>query len=109
GHHLTDILCPESTPLAPSPAPPVFGTIPSRSAPAELCVELKSLKLYLHRFRDVGSFYEAVVNRLLDDFVAACAPKRCTVVGAFTARGGLTTTVTCEHEAGGEATRSGSP
>ena len=55
---------------------------------------------HLQRFRNVGSFYEAVVNRLLDDFVAACSPKRCRVVGAFTPRGGITTTVTCVHEAG---------
>ena len=91
----------EFTSLCPKTGHPDFGTITFRYVPADLCVELKSLKLYLHRFRDVGSFYEAVVNRLLDDFVAACAPKRCTVVGAFTPRGGLTTSVTCEYEAAG--------
>ena len=67
--------------------------------PAALCVELKSLKLYLQRYRDQGAFYETVVNRLLDDFVRACQPTRCRVVGAFTPRGGITTTVTCIHEA----------
>ncbi|MFO0845395.1 MAG: hypothetical protein U0797_23930 [Gemmataceae bacterium] len=64
-----------------------------------LCVELKSLKLYLQRFRNEGIFYEAVTNRLLDDFVTACRPARCKVTGAFTPRGGITTTVTCTHEA----------
>jgi 7-cyano-7-deazaguanine reductase len=62
-------------------------------------VELKSLKLYLQRFRNQGIFYEQVVNRLLDDFVAACRPLRCRVAGAFTPRGGITTTVTCVYEA----------
>ena len=105
--YVIEIVCPEFTSLCPKTGHPDFGTITFRYVPGETCVELKSLKLYLHRFRDVGSFYEAVVNRLLDDFVAVCAPRRCTVVGAFTARGGITTTVTCEHEAGGEGERSG--
>jgi 7-cyano-7-deazaguanine reductase len=61
-------------------------------------VELKSLKLYLQRFRNQGIFYESVVNRLLDDFIKACSPRRCKVVGAFTPRGGITTTVTCQYE-----------
>src|SRR5215210_5388066 len=94
-----EIVCPEFTSLCPKTGHPDFGTITFSYVPAESCVELKSLKLYLQRFRDVGSFYEAVVNRLLDDFVAACAPRRCRVVGAFTARGGITTTVICEHQA----------
>ena len=97
--YVIEIVCPEFTSLCPKTGHPDFGTITFRYVPAELCVELKSLKLYLHRFRDVGSFYEAVVNRLLDDFVAVCSPKRCRVVGAFTPRGGITTTVTCEYDA----------
>ena len=56
--------------------------------------------LYLQGYRNQGVFYEAIVNRLLDDFVAACRPVRCRVVGAFTPRGGITTTVTCVYEAG---------
>jgi 7-cyano-7-deazaguanine reductase len=94
-----EIVCPEFTSLCPKTGHPDFGTITFNYVPDQSCVELKSLKLYLHRFRNVGSFYEAVVNRLLDDFVAACAPRRCRVVGAFTPRGGITTTVTCEHQA----------
>ncbi len=95
--YVIEIVCPEFTSLCPRTGHPDFGTITFRYVPCQACVELKSLKLYLQRFRDVGSFYEAVVNRLLDDFVAVCAPRRCTVVGAFTARGGITTTVTCEY------------
>jgi 7-cyano-7-deazaguanine reductase len=80
---------------------PDFGTITFTYTPDRLCVELKSLKLYLQRFRNQGIFYESVVNRLLDDFVVACRPRRCRVVGAFTPRGGITTTVTCLHESAG--------
>ena len=67
--------------------------------PDQRCVELKSLKLYLQRFRNEGIFYEMVINRIMDDFAAACRPRRLTVVGAFTPRGGITTTVTCRYEA----------
>ena len=94
-----EIVCPEFTSLCPKTGQPDFGTITFSYTPAELCVELKSLKLYLQRYRDQGIFYESAVNRLLDDFVKACRPRRCKVVGAFTPRGGITTTVTCTHEA----------
>lgn len=93
-----DIVCPEFTSLCPKTGHPDFGTITFTYTPDQTCVELKSLKLYLQRFRDVGSFYEAVVNRLFDDFVAACKPRRLVVVGAFTARGGITTTITCRSD-----------
>ena len=95
-----EIVCPEFTTLCPKTGQPDFGTITYTYTPARRCVELKSLKLYLQRFRNQGIFYETVVNRLLDDFVTACHPLRCRVVGAFTPRGGITTTVTCVHEAG---------
>jgi 7-cyano-7-deazaguanine reductase len=95
-----EIVCPEFTSLCPRTGQPDFGTITFTYCPDASCVELKSLKIYLQRYRNVGAFYEAVVNRLLDDFVSACAPRRCRVVGAFTPRGGITTTVTCVHEAG---------
>ncbi len=100
-----EIVCPEFTSLCPKTGQPDFGTITFTYVPDETCVELKSLKLYLQRYRNEGAFYETVVNRLLDDFVAACAPRRCRVVGAFTPRGGITTNVTCEHV----ANRPGSP
>jgi 7-cyano-7-deazaguanine reductase len=94
-----EIVCPEFTSLCPQTGQPDFGTITFTYTPAERCVELKSLKLYLQRYRSEGIFYEAVVNRLLDDFVAACQPWRCRVVGAFTPRGGITTMVTALYEA----------
>ena len=95
-----EIVCPEFTSLCPKTGQPDFGTVTFTYSPAERCVELKSLKLYLQRFRNQGAFYEHVVNRLLDDFVSACRPVRCRVVGAFTPRGGITTTVTCVYESG---------
>jgi 7-cyano-7-deazaguanine reductase len=94
-----EIVCPEFTSLCPITGQPDFGTITFHYVPEATCVELKSLKLYLQSYRNQGVFYEEVVNRLLDDFVAACRPRRCTVVGAFTPRGGITTTVTCSHQA----------
>ncbi len=93
-----EIVCPEFTTICPKTGQPDFGTIRYTYTPQDRCVELKSLKLYLHRFRNEGVFYEHLVNRLLDDFVAACAPLRCSVVGAFTPRGGITTTVTATHD-----------
>ena len=94
-----EIVCPEFTSLCPKTGQPDFGTITFTYTPAAACVELKSLKLYLQRYRTQGIFYESAVNRLLDDFVAACRPRRCRVLGAFTPRGGITTTVTCDYEA----------
>jgi 7-cyano-7-deazaguanine reductase len=94
-----EIVCPEFTSVCPKTGQPDFGTITFTYTPGERCVELKSLKLYLQAYRNEGIFYETVVNRLLDDFVAACRPRRCEVVGVFTPRGGITTTVTCVYEA----------
>jgi 7-cyano-7-deazaguanine reductase len=96
-----EIVCPEFTSLCPKTGQPDFGTITFTYTPGVVCIELKSLKLYLQRFRDQGIFYESVVNRILDDFVAVARPRRCRVVGAFTPRGGITTTVTCVYEAAG--------
>jgi 7-cyano-7-deazaguanine reductase len=97
--YTVEIVCPEFTSVCPKTGQPDFGEITFTYTPAERCVELKSLKLYLQRYRNQGVFYEHVVNRLLDDFVAACQPVRCRVVGAFTPRGGITTTVTAAYEA----------
>jgi 7-cyano-7-deazaguanine reductase len=97
-----EIVCPEFTSVCPKTGQPDFGTITFTYTPDLKCVELKALKLYLQRFRNLGIFYEAVVNRLLDDFVAACRPVRCQVVGAFTPRGGITTKVVCRYDQGGE-------
>lgn len=94
-----EIVCPEFTSVCPKTGQPDFGTITYRYVPDRLCVELKSLKLYLQGFRNQGIFYESVVNQLLEDFVKVASPRRCKVVGSFTPRGGISTTVTCVHEA----------
>jgi 7-cyano-7-deazaguanine reductase len=93
-----EIVCPEFTSLCPKTGQPDFGTITFTYTPGACCVELRSLKLYLQSYRQQGVFYEHLVNRLLDDFVTACRPVQCRVVGAFTARGGITTTVTSVYE-----------
>lgn len=92
-----EIVCPEFTSVCPKTGQPDFGTIIFRYVPAETCVELKSLKLYLQAYRNQGIFYEHVVNTILDDFVAACQPIRATVIGDFRPRGGITTRVTVEY------------
>ena len=91
--------CPEFTCLCPMTGQPDFATIRITYVPDELCVELKSLKLYLWSFRDEGAFHEAVTNRILDDLVAAIAPRKATVEGDFWVRGGIKTVVTVTHTA----------
>ena len=92
--------CPEFTAVCPKTGQPDFGTIRIRYVPDEKCLELKSLKLYLWSFRDQGIFHEAVTNSILEDLVAACAPRRMTVVGDFNVRGGISTVVTVEYAQG---------
>jgi 7-cyano-7-deazaguanine reductase len=94
------IVCPEFTSVCPKTGQPDFGTITVTYVPDRKCVELKSLKLYLQRYRNEGIFYEHVTNRILDDLVAALAPRRMTIEAAFTPRGGITTTVTAQFTAG---------
>ena len=93
-----EIRCPEFTSVCPKTGLPDFGEIFIRYVPDRLCLELKALKHYMVDFRNRGIFYEAVTNEILDDLVGACHPRRMTVVGDFTARGGITTTVTAEYE-----------
>ena len=76
---------------------PDFATIRITYVPGDVCLELKSLKLYLWSFRNDGIFYERVVNKILDDLVAACAPRRMTVVGDFNVRGGIKSVITARH------------
>jgi 7-cyano-7-deazaguanine reductase len=90
-------VCPEFTCLCPRTGQPDFATFTITYVPRELCVELKSLKLYLWSFRDEGHFHEDVTNRILDDLVAAVAPRRMNVEGDFRIRGGIHTVVTAEH------------
>jgi 7-cyano-7-deazaguanine reductase len=89
--------CPEFTCICPRTGQPDFGTIRIRYTPDELCVELKSLKLYLWSFRDEGHFHEAVTNRILDDLVALLAPRKMIVEGDFMVRGGIHTVVEARH------------
>ncbi len=93
-----EIECPEFTSVCPKTGLPDFGTIRIDYVPDQLCIELKSLKYYLLEYRNEGIFYEAATNKILDDLVAACAPRRMIVEGEFTARGGISTTITAEHE-----------
>ena len=89
--------CPEFTCVCPRTGQPDFATIRITYVPADLCVELKSLKLYLWSFRDEGHFHEDVTNRILDDLVKTLRPKRMNVVGDFNVRGGIHTVVTATH------------
>ncbi len=89
--------CPEFTCLCPVTGQPDFATIRIRYTADALCVELKSLKLYLWSFRNEGCFHEAVTNQILDDLVAAISPRHMTVVGDFWVRGGITTVVEATH------------
>jgi len=90
--------CPEFTCLCPKTGQPDFATIRIDYVPDRLCVELKSLKLYLWSYRDEGAFHEAVTNRILDDLVAAIGPRHLTVVGDFNVRGGIHTVVTASYD-----------
>ncbi len=94
-----EIVQPEFTSVCPRTGQPDFGTLTITYIPAEKCVELKSLKFYLQRFRNEGIFYENVTNRILDDLVAVLQPKWMQIRAAFTPRGGISTTVTAEYSA----------
>jgi len=91
------IRCPEFTSVCPKTGQPDFGEILITYTPDTLCLELKALKYYLQAYRNQGIFYEAATNQILDDLVACCSPRRMRVTGAFSARGGITTTVIAEH------------
>ncbi len=93
--------CPEFTCVCPKTGQPDFATIRIRYVPDALCVELKSLKLYLWSYRDVGAFHEAVTNQIADDIIAAVAPRKLVVEGDFLVRGGIHTVVEVRHEAPG--------
>jgi 7-cyano-7-deazaguanine reductase len=95
-----EIVCPEFTSVCPKTGQPDFGTLTITYVPAARCVELKSLKLYLQQFRNEGIFYEHATNRILDDLVAVLKPRSLTLKAAFTPRGGITTIVTAQYEAG---------
>ena len=88
---------PEFTSICPKTGLPDFGTIVIRYIPKKHCLELKSLKMYLIAYRDLGIFYENAVNRILEDVVKATQPVRATVTGEFNPRGGLTSVVEANY------------
>ena len=96
--YVISINCPEFTSLCPRTGQPDFGEIIIEYIPEDLCIELKSLKLYMQSYRYKGIFYEALTNDILDDLVKASKPKWMKVTSRFTPRGGITTTVTAEYK-----------
>jgi len=93
-----EIMLPEFTSVCPKTGLPDFGEIRITYVPRDRCIELKSLKYYMIEFRNRGIFYEAVTNQILDDLVAVCQPRRMTVVGDFSVRGGIKTVVTASYD-----------
>lgn len=91
------IVIPEYTSVCPKTGLPDFGTITIRYIPDKLCLELKSLKMYILGYRNLGIFYENAVNRILRDVVAACRPRWAHVKGEFTPRGGIRSIVEAEY------------
>ncbi len=89
--------CPEFTCLCPRTGQPDFAVVYITYVPDRLCIELKALKLYLWSYRNEGAFHEAVINKILDDLVFACKPRRMEVEGSFNVRGGIHTTVKAEY------------
>ncbi len=95
--YVIETVCPEFTSLCPKTGQPDFGTLTITYVPDRLCFELKSLKLYLQQYRNVGSFYEELTNRILDDLVAVTQPRSMRIVAQFTPRGGIRTSVRVEY------------
>jgi 7-cyano-7-deazaguanine reductase len=89
--------CPEFTSVCPVTGQPDFAKIVITYVPDMRCIESKSLKLYLGSFRNTGMFHEEITNRILDDLVAACAPRWAQVCGTMNARGGISIEVTAEY------------
>jgi len=87
----------EFTSLCPKTGQPDFGTMVVRYVPGPLCIELKSLKLYLQSFRNEGIFYEDITNQILNDLVAACSPKWMCVESRWSTRGGIRSIITATH------------
>ncbi len=95
--YVVDLTIPEFTCICPKTALPDFATIKVSYKPSKVCLELKSLKLYLVEYRTVGIFHEHLVNKLMDDFVKACKPKWMKIEVVMNPRGGIGTIVTAEY------------
>ena len=91
---------PEYNAICPKTGLPDFGSLTIRYVPDRLCLELKSLKLYIVAYRNLGIFYENAVNRILRDCVAACSPKRMGITGTFSSRGGISSTIEARYAGG---------
>ncbi|MFZ2938385.1 MAG: preQ(1) synthase, partial [Candidatus Omnitrophota bacterium] len=89
---------PEFTCICPKTGLPDFAAIKIEYSPQKYCIELKSFKMYIIFYRNIGIFHEHVINRILDDFVAACKPRWAKVTGEFNPRGGIKTTVMREYK-----------
>lgn len=92
-----EFTAPEFTSMCPMTGLPDFGTLVITYVPDQRCIELRSFKYYLHTFRNRGIFYEDVVNQVLDDIVAAIAPRSAIVTGEFNTRGGISARVTAAY------------
>ncbi|MFP6656847.1 MAG: preQ(1) synthase [Pirellulales bacterium] len=88
-----EMVCPEFTSVCPKTGQPDFGTLTFVYTPDKLCIELKSLKVYLQQFRNEGIYYENVTNRIVDDLIAVLRPRRLQLIASFSPRGGITTDV----------------
>lgn len=88
----------EYTSVCPKTGLPDFGTITINYIPDKLCLELKALKYYFLDFRDKGIFYESIINQILDDLVMACHPRFMEIIGEFSTRGGMNSTVKAVHD-----------
>jgi len=95
--YVIQFACPEFTCVCPKTGQPDFATILIEYVPNQLCVELKSLKLYLWSFRQEGHFHEAVTNHIANDLIALLKPRQLTLTAEFNVRGGIATTVVVKH------------
>ena len=100
--YLIEIVCPEFTSVCPKTGQPDFGTLTFQYVPDRLCIELKSLKMYLQQFRNQGIFYENITNKILDDLVNTLHPRRIKLTASFTPRGGISTSVIVEWRPDGD-------
>jgi 7-cyano-7-deazaguanine reductase len=91
-------IAPEFTSLCPKTGQPDFGKITLEYIPDKLCVELKSLKIYLSSYRNDGIFYESVTNKILDDLVSVCKPRYMKITAEFNVRGGISSVIVAEYK-----------
>lgn len=91
-------IAPEFTSLCPKTGQPDFGKITIEYIPDKLCIELKSLKIYLNSYRDDGIFYESVTNKILDDLVSVCKPRYMKITADFNVRGGISSVIVAEYK-----------